>query len=594
MTATNYTGTVHFGDSAGAHSSAVPLDYTFTTGLGADNGVHVFTNGLTLVTAGMQDITATDTVLSGIRGSAALTVNPASAATLTVTSQDIANLTTAFPVTVTALDSYGNIATGYVGTVHFTSSDGSATLPGNYPFVSGDHGVEIFTSGVTLVTSYPFQTITATDMATGAITGSTAVNVTSATKFGVVTVPTSVIAGTPFDVIVTAETSGSSLASDYLGTVHFKLSDTAAGAVPPFDYTFTSNDYGEHTFSDVTLAATGTTTITATDSTVGSVTGSTTVSVTPSSATQLSLTAPATAAADTPFSVTVTALDPYGNIATSYTGSVHFLSTDHGGSVSLPSDYPFTSGISDDNGVHIFSSDVTLASAGYQMITAADTTNKALVGNGVVSINGANATHLLISGQQTVAPDVPLALTVTALDTQNNVATGYTGTVQFTTSDTGTLNAVQNIAFTGSPTGGTFILDFSGTTTSAITYSTNSTSLAGNIQSALNSLTGLIGTGNCTVSASSATSVNLAFQGTLAAIPIPTLTAVGSLTAGSGSPSISITTTQAGASVEMPVTYTFTAADHGIHVFDIGSDSPITLIQGPSRITVTTNQVRYC
>jgi hypothetical protein len=26
-------------------------------------------------------------------------------------------------VTVTALDAYGNIATGYTGTVHFTSSD---------------------------------------------------------------------------------------------------------------------------------------------------------------------------------------------------------------------------------------------------------------------------------------------------------------------------------------------------------------------------------------------------------------------------------------------------------------------------------------
>jgi len=32
-------------------------------------------------------------------------------------------------VTVTAFDQYGNIATGYTGTVHFGSSDGQAVLP---------------------------------------------------------------------------------------------------------------------------------------------------------------------------------------------------------------------------------------------------------------------------------------------------------------------------------------------------------------------------------------------------------------------------------------------------------------------------------
>ena len=34
--------------------------------------------------------------------------------------------------TVTAYDPYGNVATGYSGTVQFTSSDSQAVLPGNY------------------------------------------------------------------------------------------------------------------------------------------------------------------------------------------------------------------------------------------------------------------------------------------------------------------------------------------------------------------------------------------------------------------------------------------------------------------------------
>ena len=70
-----------------------------------------------------------------------ITVNPASATTYAVsgfTSPTTAG--TAHNVTVTAQDAFGNVATGYTGTVHFTSSDGSAVLPANYTFTGGDAG----------------------------------------------------------------------------------------------------------------------------------------------------------------------------------------------------------------------------------------------------------------------------------------------------------------------------------------------------------------------------------------------------------------------------------------------------------------------
>ena len=38
---------------------------------------------------------------------------------------------------VTALDKFNNIATGYSSTVQFTTSDGQAQLPGNSPITSG-------------------------------------------------------------------------------------------------------------------------------------------------------------------------------------------------------------------------------------------------------------------------------------------------------------------------------------------------------------------------------------------------------------------------------------------------------------------------
>ena len=73
----------------------------------------------------------------------------------------------AFSVTVTAHDQYGNISTGYTGTVHFSSSDGQAVLPSpDYTFTAADHGVHIFTNAVTLKTvGTGSQTVTVTDAA---------------------------------------------------------------------------------------------------------------------------------------------------------------------------------------------------------------------------------------------------------------------------------------------------------------------------------------------------------------------------------------------------------------------------------------------
>src|SRR5439155_736643 len=48
--------------------------------------------------------------------------------------------------TVTALDAYSNTATGYRGSVHFSSSDPLALLPANYTFAAGDNGVHTFSA----------------------------------------------------------------------------------------------------------------------------------------------------------------------------------------------------------------------------------------------------------------------------------------------------------------------------------------------------------------------------------------------------------------------------------------------------------------
>jgi hypothetical protein len=170
-TVTGYRGTVHFTSSDA--QAALPADYTFTA---ADNGSHTFS--LTLKTAGSQSVTATDTATGSVTGTlAGIVVTPAAATHLGLTASST-NITagTAITVTVTALDAYGNVATGYLGTVHFTSSDAAAVLPANYTFTTGDAGVHAFTGGVTLNTPGT-QSVTAADTASGSISGSVSVAV---------------------------------------------------------------------------------------------------------------------------------------------------------------------------------------------------------------------------------------------------------------------------------------------------------------------------------------------------------------------------------------------------------------------------------
>ena len=75
---------------------------------------------------------------------------------------------TSATMTVTAYDAYGNVATGYTGTVALTSSDPHAVLPSSYTFTTSDAGKHSFS--VTLDTSGT-QSITASDTATSTIAG---------------------------------------------------------------------------------------------------------------------------------------------------------------------------------------------------------------------------------------------------------------------------------------------------------------------------------------------------------------------------------------------------------------------------------------
>jgi uncharacterized repeat protein (TIGR01451 family) len=264
---------------------------------------------------------------------------------------------------VTARDAFGNTATGYTGTVHFTSSDGQASLPANSTLTSGTGS---FSATLKTVGT---QSITATDTVTSSITGSQGgitVTPAAASTFVVAGFPSSITAGTAGSFTVTARDAFGNTATGYTGTVHFSSSDGQASL--PADSTLTS---GTGSFS-ATLKTAGTQSITATDTVTSSITGSQGgVTVTPAAAsTQVVTGFPSPILAGTAGSFTVTAKDAFGNTATGYTGTVHFTSSDS--QATLPADSTLT------NGTGSFTA--TLRTVGTQSITATDTVNASMTG----------------------------------------------------------------------------------------------------------------------------------------------------------------------------------------------------------------------
>ncbi|MHB8717845.1 MAG: beta strand repeat-containing protein [Candidatus Dormibacteria bacterium] len=421
-----YSGTVHFTSSDA--TASLPANYTFTTGSSGDDGVHTF-SGVALNTPGAQTVTATDTSTASISGTS--TINVAGAATHL--RLQLGNTASGAPdaLTVTALDANNNVDGGYSGTVHFTSTDSAATLPADYTFTSGGSGSDdgVHTFSVILRTAGT-QSVSAADTGNASISGSASVSVTAgaAVSFAV-SGPASTVAGGTATISVTAQDASHNTVSTYAGTVRLTSSDPAA--VLPGPYTFTTGtgkDNGIHSFS-VSFHTSGNRTVTATDASAPSITGTSgSIQVSPGAAAALVVSAPSSAAAGTPFSLSVTADDAYGNVATGYRGTVAFSSNDS--RATLPANYSFTA---TDAGHHVFT--VTFKTAGTSSITATDSGSSLSGTTGNIQVAAGPATSLVLNAPSSATAGSPISVSVTLYDAYGNVATGYRGTVAFSSSD---------------------------------------------------------------------------------------------------------------------------------------------------------------
>jgi subtilisin family serine protease len=227
--AAGYAGTLEFSSSDG--HAVLLSDYTFTTGAGKDNGVHIFT--ATLETAGTQSISARDTLTGTIAGALAgidrFTISPAAAVRLVIAAQPSSRATAgqAFRIqpTVYEEDEFGNVETGDNSTVVSASlSAGIGPLQGTRT-VTVSSGVASFSD----LADNAAETISLT-MNSGAleqaISSTIDVGPAAATQLVVTTPPPdALVAGQAFTLVVSAEDRFGNLDTTYSGKVTLSVPD---------------------------------------------------------------------------------------------------------------------------------------------------------------------------------------------------------------------------------------------------------------------------------------------------------------------------------------------------------------------------------
>jgi len=155
-------------------------------------------------------------------------------------------------LTVTAYDQYDRVFEGYTGTVHFGSNrSSSVTLPSDYTFTTGDNGVHTFTNAL-IYNAAGWFTVSINDVsitsAAGSYTDIMAIPTPQVIDHFTVQVPSTLVAMSRADVLVTAWNQYGRVFHEYTGTVNLTTNASAGTYTLPGDYIFLSSEGGVHSF----------------------------------------------------------------------------------------------------------------------------------------------------------------------------------------------------------------------------------------------------------------------------------------------------------------------------------------------------------
>jgi hypothetical protein len=376
----------------------------------------------------------------GYYSDSGVTVTNADQATLITVPPSVSGLTVALTNVVSAgvpYAPYDLIATAGNGaaTVSWTAGDPNGSAITGYTVAGSDGSgcvsatTTCIVSGLINGTSYTF-TVTATNAIGTSSPSAPSDPVTpvgpapaGAAKLGITAGSHTSVAGADVSVTVSALNKNGKVNTGYTGTVHFSSTDLRA--VLPEDYTFTAADAGVHTFT-LSLETAGGQSVTVSDGTLASRKWA--INVKPGETSGLVVTGPAIAAAGTVAHYKVRAVDAFGNIVTADTSALSITSSDPAMSVSPASPSLV-------RGKRAFS--VTFKTAGTQAIQVGETAKPWVMTllDGIVVSPGKAVSISLTDLANPATAGVSTSVTATVHDRFGNVATGYVGTVHFTSND---------------------------------------------------------------------------------------------------------------------------------------------------------------
>lgn len=383
-----------------------------------------------------RTFTPTYTVTPSITSTATKTIT--ASATATATGTCTRTHTGSPTATRTAEETATGTAT-YTRTPTYTAEDtGTPTQTFTYTFTA-------------TFTATPTMTATPTGIFTFTYTVTPTVTPLMSADHYIISAPSSVAAGTYFTITVTAVTGadyGAVTAYNYAGTAHFTAG--AGNYSLPGDHAYIpASDAGTHVFYlQAVFYSTGIRTITATDTVDAAITGSAVVNVTAGGAVSFSVLAPSSATAGVPFWITIQAKDSMNNIVTDYTGTASMTSTDE--AAGYLGDLNFTAA---DAGVKYAL--VTLYTTGVWKIYVQDDIFTGINGtSNNINVGAGTLAGFVVEAPDIVKQDTPFTFEVTAVDAYDNIITGYTGTVSFTSTDKSTLISLpSNYTFDASDGG---------------------------------------------------------------------------------------------------------------------------------------------
>ncbi len=332
-----------------------------------------------------------------------------------------------FSITVRAEDAANNLVTSFNGTASLSDQTSSIS-----PKTTGSFSAGQWTGSVTITKSRTGNTITVSSAGKTGTSNAFNVDPAALDHFRLSSISSPQVAGTPFSITITAEDVYNNKATSFTGTVN--LSDNSGSITPAVTGAFSAGEWTGNvtitkSITDNVIQVTG----------LGKSGQSNGFNVVAANLHHFVLGTITTQSAGSPFAISVTAQDNYGNTATQFTGKVNI--SDKTNTISPTASGNFTNGQ--------WVGNVVIAQAyANNVITVVRQGGSETGSSNSFDVISSSVDHFVISSIGNQVAGQPFSISIRAEDSNNNLVTNFTGVASL--SDlTNSINPTTTGSFSG-------------------------------------------------------------------------------------------------------------------------------------------------